>query len=621
MNGPSDASSAGLRLQIRTRIFLGFGVSAIALIIALSISLSALREAVSNASRYSSVNEKMFAVLDLDREVIAVQRNVQIFSYTGHESLATNARSKIRGLDTRLSAVRASADADLEVELVARLRTHLEAYEVAFESAVTERQLRYELAHRRIPKLDERLADALDDLPAATPQQVAVSAEVRATLMSTRANVFRYLFDPDYALLTASTEALASSADRARALGGGYASLADGLDEYRQVFSRVVQSTRAYLYLVGVVMAGEALELGHLSATLRGQTLSDVPQILASIDTAAREALVRSVVAGVVSLLLGALLTTLIVRSISRPLGAITDTLRRLARGEQVANIPGETRRDEIGVLVSAANAFKRQNERTEVLLADARDLTAHLNTTKEELERSNGELEQFVYTVSHDLKSPIVTSMGFIGMMRTLAARGDSEAVLSKLDVLERANMRMSQLTTDLLQLSRVGRARHAQDELADVDGLLADLVESLAPQLADSGATLEVATRLPNVEGVCRSELMQAFENLIQNAIKYGSTPEQPARIRVWGAQLPSGVEFSVRDEGPGIEPKYHQRVFGLFERLRRDNLGTGVGLTIVGKVMQSHGGHVTIDSRGDGTGCTFKLFFPGRSEDVAA
>ncbi len=220
--------------------------------------------------------------------------------------------------------------------------------------------------------------------------------------------------------------------------------------------------------------------------------------------------------------------------------------------------------------------------------------------------------MEQFVYTVSHDLKSPIVTTLGFIGCIREDLATGDTKEVGVSLDRLESSANRMRESVDDLLQLSRVGRVRQEPRQIA-VKSLLDGIVSELQPRIDAAGVELQVdVTDCPLVwaDPVWLREL---FENLLTNALKYGSGNASP-RIEIGAVADPAGPRYYVRDNGVGIDPRYHDKVFELFQRLesREEQEGTGVGLATVKRIMENHGGRVWIESQPE-QGATFWLAFP--------
>lgn len=228
-----------------------------------------------------------------------------------------------------------------------------------------------------------------------------------------------------------------------------------------------------------------------------------------------------------------------------------------------------------------------------------------------EEVQRRSQEMEQFVYTVSHDLKSPLVTSMSFLAFLKEDMQEGNVEAVAESIKCLERAHRRMQQLIDDLLHLSRVG-SMELQLQNVDVQDLVQTVVQSLAEELRKKHLTVELAGDLPVVVADYR-RVQQIIENLIINAIKYGVSGRDP-RVRIFAKETESDVRYCIKDNGPGIQKQFHEKIFGLFQRLDNSEEGTGVGLTIVSRAMQRHGGKVWVQSE-PGHGCEFWLSFPKR------
>ena len=225
------------------------------------------------------------------------------------------------------------------------------------------------------------------------------------------------------------------------------------------------------------------------------------------------------------------------------------------------------------------------------------------------ELEAKNSELERFTYTVSHDLKSPLVTIRGFLGLLERDTAEGDLERFREDAERIRDATDHMGRLLDELLELSRVGHRVGTCEEVAlsDVAG---DAVARLTGDFDRRGVEVEVAADLPVVVGD-RLRLGEVFQNLLTNAVKF--LGDQPApRIEIGHREMErqgkvEDVVF-VRDNGIGIDPRYHDRVFGLFDRLDPEIPGTGVGLALVKRIVEVHGGRIWVESAGEGRGSTF-------------
>ncbi|MFG0332677.1 MAG: PAS domain S-box protein [Maioricimonas sp. JB049] len=258
-----------------------------------------------------------------------------------------------------------------------------------------------------------------------------------------------------------------------------------------------------------------------------------------------------------------------------------------------------------LGVLTVSVDVTDRIRDQLELA-----QLALRLSEANREWQLKNKELEQFVYTVSHDLKAPLVTCRGFLGFLREDLAEGNVDDAEDSLRRIQNATQRMQLLIEDLLQFSRIGRICSDLEQI-DMDALLKDLEADLTLHLQQAGARLEIATGTPPCHAD-RRRMIEVFENLIINAIDYGC-PEPGAVIHIGGEITPQGeIRYFVRDDGPGIASEYQEKIFGLFNRLQTDQQGTGVGLAIVAKIAQIHGGRAWVESRPN-EGATFWFALP--------
>jgi light-regulated signal transduction histidine kinase (bacteriophytochrome) len=229
------------------------------------------------------------------------------------------------------------------------------------------------------------------------------------------------------------------------------------------------------------------------------------------------------------------------------------------------------------------------------------------------ELDKSNRELDQFAYVASHDLKAPL---RGISNLSTWLEEDlGDAVTAEGKqqLELLRNRVQRMEGLINGILDYSRAGRVR-ARAERVAVDQLLSEVIELCAPPPA---ARIEVQPGMPELRTE-RVPLQQVFMNLIGNALKHAKRSDP--RVRVAVKEAGAWFEFTISDDGPGIAPEYHERIWGLFQTLEpRDTVeGTGIGLSVVKKIVESKGGRVWVESR-EGEGATFGFAWP-RSETEA-
>ncbi|MCY2928611.1 MAG: PAS domain S-box protein [Planctomycetota bacterium] len=232
------------------------------------------------------------------------------------------------------------------------------------------------------------------------------------------------------------------------------------------------------------------------------------------------------------------------------------------------------------------------------------------LRTAVQDLERSNKELEQFAYVASHDLQEPLRMVSGFMDLLQQRYGPQLDDKAREYIGYSTDAAIRMRQLVKDLLEFSRVGR-KHQDVRPVEVRAIVAGVLANLSAVVQEAGAVVtqdQLPTILANP-----IELGQLFQNLIGNALKF-RRPDRPCRIHVGAERQGSSWQFSVRDNGIGIPADSIERVFKIFERLhtREKYAGTGIGLAICKKIIESHGGQIWVEST-PGEGSTFHFTLP--------
>ncbi|MEB2360635.1 MAG: PAS domain S-box protein [Bryobacteraceae bacterium] len=236
--------------------------------------------------------------------------------------------------------------------------------------------------------------------------------------------------------------------------------------------------------------------------------------------------------------------------------------------------------------------------------ITERRRLEDSIRERTSELMRSNEDLQQFAFIISHDLQEPlrIVSSYAQLVAKRYPDALGEEGHEF--LRHITEGVSRMRQLIQDLLAYSRASQGGGLQMEETDVEGVVAWALMNLQVSIQESGANVTYE-KLPTVYGD-RAQLAQLFQNLIGNAIKYRSSA--PPRIHIQAESRKGEWMFSVQDNGIGIAPEYRERVFGIFKRLHgREYPGTGIGLAICKRIVERHGGRIWVESE-DGAGSKF-------------
>jgi signal transduction histidine kinase len=250
-----------------------------------------------------------------------------------------------------------------------------------------------------------------------------------------------------------------------------------------------------------------------------------------------------------------------------------------------------------------AARMLRRALARARSSEAKYRDLVA-------ELEAKNGELERFTYTVSHDLKSPLYTLRGFLGYMDRDAESGNIARLRSDIGRSLDAADKMRRLLDDLLELSRIGRLVNPPEEVPFAE-IAREAVALVRGRLDQRGVAVEICPGLPSVRGD-RVRLVEIVQNLVDNAAKFMGDEPQP-RIVIGARSVGGEAVFFVRDNGIGVPPQHAERVFRLFEKLEPASEGTGIGLALVQRIVELHGGRIWVETSGPEGGASFCFTLP--------
>jgi PAS domain S-box-containing protein len=300
------------------------------------------------------------------------------------------------------------------------------------------------------------------------------------------------------------------------------------------------------------------------------------------------------------------------------------ELLEHLYRDGFVHNYPTTHRAagGELRTVEGTTSIIRRLDGTVEFLLAILTDVTDKKRAESErtamlaQLEAKNAELERFTAAISHDLKGPLTTILGYARLIEHAIAEGHRERVPALTDALYQAIRKMGRMIDDLLRLSQIGSDAVVRERV-DAGRIAREALELLTGRIDASGVAVEVSPSFPPVTAD-PALLRLIFQNLIENAVKFSAGVPCPT---VWVASRPPAsseaesreVTLSVADNGIGIAAGDQERIFALFQRLDDTGEGSGVGLASVQQAVELQGGRVWVESEGPGQGSTFCFTLP--------
>lgn len=402
--------------------------------------------------------------------------------------------------------------------------------------------------------------------------------------------------------------------------------LSETVNKASEVFHRAVQSDRNYMFLINIVIAGETTEIDNVAALLRSQYLNYEKQIFRETELQSARNQNIAIGVSVFGSLIALVMALVMGQRLSAPLVSITNTFSKLARGETLATIPEQHRKDEIGSLAHAADVFRQTNEQTVRYLREAEKYAEELSKREQALEAAAAQAKeasvaksQFLANMSHELRTPMNAILGMLALLQKTELSTRQEDYIHKT---ENAARSLLSLLNDILDLSK---AEAGKIELDPVPFDLRELIQNLNLILSTSTANKTIELNFSVEESIPRYfhgdslRLQQILINLGSNAVKF--TEKGEVKIEINQVVNEAGRRllcFSVKDSGIGIANENIVKIFSGFTQAEASTTrrfgGTGLGLAISQRLVVLMGGELRVESElGVGSRFYFTIDLP--------
>lgn len=615
--------------------------SQIVLVLALLILLITSQLVITRDQQQTFINsnnltnhivEQVRVVNELERDVLNLQRNVLIYKETASQSVRTKFASLMTRLQTNLDKLQnmtaTASNQEQYEDYITSMRQHLADYQDNFNQVILGRQKREELFEKgllvKLEQLEELLQD-VSDQESLSQQQASLVLYTRNQLAEARASSLNYILTLDFQQNESFRQAIAvmiNVFESGLHTAEESAQFNTLLKQVDQDFIQLTNTTRGYLFLVNVVMSGSANEFIFQVQELNQLAASQLAETSTQVNRVIDESRSRTNIFSIGSILLALLMAIFLAYRIMYPINTITSIFRRLAHDEDIASIPGLSRKDEIGHLARAADVFHGKNMQTKDLLDESRQLLTKQDALNQELARSKLRAEKatqsksvFLANMSHEIRTPMNGIIGLIDLTLKTDLSEQQREYLSKVNY---STQILMSLINDILDFSKIEAGKL---DIEEIEFSSSSLFENLLGNLTTRAQKTNINIRFeapPDLPANFVGDplrICQVLLNLCNNAIKFTQRGSVTVRISTQTDEHCTAQNTGntgnttyliaeVIDTGIGMNKEQLGNIFESFTQAdgstSRKFGGTGLGLSIVKELVKLMHGSIEATSK---------------------
>ncbi|WP_417541787.1 ATP-binding protein [Methylophaga thalassica] len=619
------------QLSIRKRVFIGFASLTLISLFIVIVNLFSLTNVEKLFSDYTKSIAQTRLMSEVEADIIELNRKILVFRITDSQSSIKDIQLLLTSLKTSILALSKSPESSQEAaKIYPKFLASLQKLSEQTAKLNDERMVLKKL-HTQLDQSFNKVYEMLDTMikrhkntPEVVPlyeihSSIAMSQNQMMQYFQNRANSRRLNFIEKFNLVRTDMALYADLKTTVEKEKKLISNLLIQLDTIKNTFFRTIQADRNFIFLVNVVIAGEASELKNLSVQLKDYSINKQMALYENTNQNLRLYELIAFIGSFLLMVIALLISGRVSRAITAPISAISSTFDDISHGRQTPAIPGIDRQDEIGTLARSANLFKQSADETKRLLKETKELAETLSLREVELELSAKQANlaadaksAFLANMSHEIRTPMNGILGMINLLNDTKLSENQQQFAQNIKSSAESLMR---IINDILDYSKIESGKLSIEQTPfRLEKLISDVGKVVEPNAHTKGLQLLCpANAIENVQIIADSiRLRQVLLNLLSNAIKFTESGSVELTVTIKAINEDElSIYFAVTDTGIGISESELTSLFERFSQvdsaLTRKAGGTGLGLAISSELVKMMGGQLEVDST-VGKGTTF-------------